>query len=318
MNKNHDPKGWMFQQGSMVKRTRFSICLLLLQFSCSLAFAQSVSVKATADRNSILIGEPIQLQVEARLPPGNEAKWFIFDSIPHFEYIEKAKIDTVQNQTGLLLRQTVTVTSFDSGRWVIPPLELDVNGRTYITDSFPVAVAFSDFNSAGDYHDIKDILEVTSPEARYITWAIAAITLLSLLAVIYFLRKRTAAVIQPVRQPAGAVSPFEEAMQLLEQLKREQLPERGEVKTYYTRMNDILRAFLLRRMGMTAMQKTNEELILQVAQTALANDQVISLAQALRMSDAVKFARFVPGAADNGSSFNTIRTSIEQINNLPA
>ena len=314
MNKTHDSTRCTGR--CTIKVTRRIVLMLLLHCALYPAFAQEVTVKAAVNKNSILIGEPIQLQVEARLPRDNNAKWFPFDSIPHFEFIEKAKIDTVQKEEGMLVKQTVTVTSFDSGRWVIPPLELEINGRTYLTDSFPVAVAFSNFDPAAPYHDIKDILEVANPYARYITWAIAAITLLSLLAVIYLLRKRSVAVIPPPRQPVQALSPFDEAMQSLEALQRQQLPEQGQVKAYYTRLNDILRAFLLRQTATATMQKTSEELILQVAHTGLPNDSVLSLAQTLRMSDAVKFARYIPGRDDNGSSFQVIRTSIEQINNI--
>jgi hypothetical protein len=64
------------------------------------------------------------------------------------------------------------------------------------------------------------------------------------------------------------------------------------------------------------MQKTNEELMLQVRQLGLPNEAFILMAQTLRMSDAVKFAKFVPADDDNEQSFRNIRTSIELLNNL--
>ena len=64
------------------------------------------------------------------------------------------------------------------------------------------------------------------------------------------------------------------------------------------------------------MEKTNDELILQLTRWHIDNDSLISLAQTLRLSDVVKFAKFVPGEQDNEQSFNTIRSSVELMNNL--
>ncbi|MEJ7767301.1 MAG: hypothetical protein WKF89_05785, partial [Chitinophagaceae bacterium] len=147
-------------------------------------------------------------------------------------------------------------------------------------------------------------------------WALAAITLLSLSAVIYFLGKRvTAARVQAEQQPAS-LSPYDEAIQALKILKDQRLPENGQVKLYYTSLNDIVRSFIWKKLSLATMQKTNEELMLQVQQLGLQHDALIPLAQTLRMSDAVKFAKFVPGIEDNEHSFSNIRSCIESLNNL--
>ncbi len=300
----------------MIKRIQHIVCLLALSCLFKFSFSQSVYVKASIDRDKILIGEPIHLTLEASLPQGTDSIWFSLDSIPHFDFIDKAKIDTAGTGIGNTYNQVITITSFDSGRWVIPAISLDLNGRSYLTDSLPVSVAFSNFDASQDYHDIKDILTVENPSLEYINWIIAAIALLSLVILIYFLSRRTQRITAPVAELKSKLSPFEEAIRLLQELKSRQLPESGQVKTYYTGLNDILRIFIARKLSLTTMQKTSEELILQVRDLGLPNDAFIAMAQTLRMSDAVKFAKYVPGNDDNEESFKNIKTSVELLNNL--
>ncbi len=144
------------------------------------AFSQNpVSVKATVNRKQILIGEPIHVSLELKAPIGADVSWFAGDSIPHFEFVEKGKIDSAFGDNERSFRQDIVITSFDSGTWVFPSLPLQVNGTTYLTDSATIDVHFSKFNPNQDYHDIKDIVEVANPYAKYIVWAVAGITLLS-------------------------------------------------------------------------------------------------------------------------------------------
>ena len=184
-----------------------------------------------------------------------------------------------------------------------------------MTDSLPVSVSFSNFDPEKDYHDIKDILDVENPATRYINWALAAFTILSLIAVIYFIRKSKIFVPGRVGE-IPKFDPYEEAMLSLEQLKKDNLPAKGEVKNYYTRLNDILRHFISRKIGLRTMEKTSEELLLQVKEANFPHDALISLAQTLRMGDAVKFAKFIPANEDNEQSFATAKVSVELLNNI--
>jgi hypothetical protein len=274
-----------------------------------------VFVKDSVDRRAILIGEPIQLTLEAQLPRGTVSSWFFTDSIPHFEFIEKGKIDSVATDEGNTFRQHIVITSFDSGSWVIPPIAILAGNKRYFTDSIPVNVDFSKFDPKQDYHDIKDILEVENPNARYIPWVLSGITLASLLLFLYFLTRKKLAP-QTEQAPLSRLSPFEEAMRALEALRKLRLSETGQVKLFYTELNDIIRVFVLRKMQIASMERTNEELILQFRQLNLSNDQFSRLAQALRIIDFVKFAKYLPLEKDQLENFDIIRSSIEILNTL--
>jgi hypothetical protein len=112
------------------------------------------------------------------------------------------------------------------------------------------------------------------------------------------------------------ISPYDEAMGALNNLKNQDLIKNGQVKLYYTQLNDIFKKFVLRKMQMSIMSKTNDELILRLRRSEIAREKYSQLAETLRMSDFVKFAKYVPGQTDNDNSFNVIRSSIDILNEI--
>ena len=272
-----------------------------------------VYVKASVDKNKVVIGEPITLTLEAYIPLGQPVIWFPLDTIPHFEFLKKPAPDTVESIEGKKITQVLTITSFDSGQWEIPQLELKVLKQSYYTDTSMIDVGFIPFDREADYRDIKGIIEVNNPDAKYIPWVIGAAVLISLAMVIYLLRKRKT-VTEIVKKQPQQLSPYEEAMRALAELRKKGLPQNGQVKWYYTELNDILRVFVFRKLNITTLEKTNEELILQLRELNLSRDSFTRLAQALRMSDSVKFAKYQPGSDDNQKNYEIIQSAIQTLN----
>jgi hypothetical protein len=269
-----------------------------------------VSIKANVDKNHIVIGEQIHLSLEADFPLHEPMRFFLIDTVPHFEILERRKIDTVDNNEGIKLSQTLTLTSFDSGHWVIPALELP-GDKPLLTDSIPMDIGFSPFDPNQDYHDIKDVLDVQAQKKKKEDWywyVIASVVLVA--AIIYLLmRKRK----KPTVNKAPPVDPFTEARQELEKLRRENLP----AKLFYTRLVDIFRLYVLRRKEIASLQKTTDDLVVQLRSLKLHENDFNNLAQVLRMSDFVKFAKYEPSDTDKQESFKIIRSSIETIQKLP-
>jgi hypothetical protein len=288
------------------------ILLIALSVNCIICYSQSALVKVSANRDKILIGEPIELKLEALVPADAAVKWFPLDSLPHFEFIDKGKIDTVHTGNGIQYRQALIITSFDSGRWSIAALPLEVGNKNYLTDSLPISVAFSNFDPYKDYHDIKDILEPAPAHLEYINWVIAGAAFFSLLMLIYFLRKKVSAgQLLEIKKPASALSPLEEALHALNGLSKNNLGDPAYLKKFHTQLNDILRVFMYRKTGSGTMEKTSSELMIQLKGTSLPNELFILLAQTMRMNDAVKFAKYQPATDENEEAFSTIKQSIE-------
>jgi len=237
------------------------------------------------------------------------------DSIPHFEFIEKGKVDSAERDGLKTFRQQLTVTSFDSGAVVFPPIALLVNNKKYHSDSISISVGFHPFDPKQDYHDIRDIIQIENPYIVYVKWGIIGLTALSVFLFIYFTSLKIPEEKQP-RKSVPKLTPFEEAMKALQELKKQNLPESGQAKLFYTRLNDILRWFVLRKLQILSMEKTNEELILQLRQMHMAPEQFSKLAEALRMSDFVKFAKYLPGNSDNERNYEVIESSVHILNEM--
>lgn len=293
-------------------RDIFILFTLFMLLHASL-HAQQVRVKATVDKTTILIGEPIKLNLEAWVPTGTNFKWFSTDTIPHFEIVDPGKQDSSRDADNKVYRQQLIITSFDSGSWTIPAFVLQSGKKRFRTDTFSIAVTYSPDDTARGYHDIKDILAVKNPRNPYIPWIIAAVTLLALLGIIYFLRKKKKPATAPVREQVSKLTPLDEAMQSLNALKKEDLLSKGEVKQYYTRLNDILRWYVTRKFNFSSLEKTNDELVMQLRQTRLSHPDYTTLAQALRMADFVKFAKYTPSVADQEETFDVIKNSISRL-----
>jgi hypothetical protein len=134
-------------------------------FSVPVIAQNRTTVSAKVDRSTILIGEPILLTLEVDVPENEAIRFFALDSLPHFEFLSREKIDTSNTGSGTVLSQVIRITSFDSGHWVIPAFVLIDSIQT---DTIPVDVGFSPFDPQQPYHDVKDIIEV-NPEQKKIT-----------------------------------------------------------------------------------------------------------------------------------------------------
>lgn len=293
--------------------------LYIILAGCLLSSAASVQsqvlAKASVNRDAILIGEPITLTFEVRIPLGQPFTWFSLDSIPRFDIIEKGKADTTDNIDGKQFHQELTITSFDSGTVVIPPFLLTVAGKTYGTDSIPIEVGYAKLDISKDYRDIKEIDEVPKPAwVAWVPWIIGFFTLIAIGVIVYLLRKPKKVVVapQPVQIKLG---PYEEALQALEELRKHGV-QNGEVKMYYSRLNDILRVFMFRKLQVATLEKTNQELITQLRQVPMDKESFNQLVHALQIADFVKFARYQPAATDNEKNLAVIESAVKTLNNL--
>src|SRR5690349_11193616 len=220
----------------------------------SLYVNAQVNVRSNIDRDNILIGETVSLTVEAYTPIGANVTWFKSDTIPHFEILKKDAVDTSQNIDAKKLSQHFAITSFDSCQQYIPPFEIVVDNQSYFTDSIPITVSFAPFNPEEDYRDIKDIIEVKRPTVEYLPWVISAIAFVCLV-ILALLWRRKRSVVAAHKKTVPALSPYDEAMKALAQLALKNV-NNGEVKTYYSEMNDILRRYVSRKFAVSTFERT--------------------------------------------------------------
>ncbi len=267
-----------------------------------------VSIKAYVDKNKIFIGEPMRLTIEVDfLPTALDLSFVEVDSIEHFEFLEKTVIDTLGNNEVVTVRAIYKITSFDSGQWVIPSFVLSGDVQT---DPITIDVVFSEFDPSQDYHDIKDIILVDPKKKTPWWWYAAGGGLLVLIAVIiYLLQKKKPVPVVKAATPSISLNAYEEAMKELDELQR----SKPDPKTFYSKLTGIFRLYVYRKKGILSLQKTTDDLVLQLKSLNIEKDHFDKLAQSLRLGDFVKFAKYIPTKDDDADAFDTIKNSITHI-----
>lgn len=288
-------------------------------FGSIVTVSSQPTLQSAVSSNDILIGQQITLEVKADIPPEDYfVKWVeIPDSIQHFELVEKSKIDSVfTNQKLTRLAQKFVFTSFDSGKWTIPPFNVYFNpstgGAPYnrFTDSFVINVAYQP-DSSTVLRDIKDIRQVAPVSSlQFLLLVIAGgLVLLALLGwLIFYLLKKGK---QKVAVAELQVSPYELATKELEKLRQMDLTQPEQVRSYHTRLKEILKIYLSSMKGPDFISSTTAEVLMVLNQKSFTRDALSRIGEALRRSDAARFAKYVPTAPENEQSWQDIKMAID-------
>ena len=298
------------------RRLRLIACglLLVLSFLSKTSSAQSAS--ASLDRDKILLGEQVTLELKAEninLQTSPLVNWFsVPDTVNHIEVIKRLPIDTLSVNGTTSYTQIITITSFDSGDWKLPALYVVVqrseDGKkdTLRTSDNTLQVLPVDVSSLRDYHPMKDIIDV-DVEPDYLLMTGIALGILIVSAIIWFLIKRKKEV-KPSLQPVAAQSLFETAMSQLEKLQKENPP----VQVFYNRLDEICRLFIQNQLHIRALQLTSDELMIQLNVYMLPEARA-SFYQLLRLISAVKFAKYQPADTQKEADIRTTKQAIEHI-----
>ncbi len=297
--------------------------LLLLLFGSiygNICIAQFPVVKAVVDKSEILIGEQIKFKIAVNLSNDgyNPVLPILPDSIEHFELLERDKIDSVFTDGQLTgITQNFTITSFDSGRWTIPPVKINFsatgNGSPIIvyTDSLPITVSFSLSDTSNQLKDIKPVRDAVTVNTFWY-WVGAGVLLLALIIfLIWFYRhwkKNKPDVIFKAK-----LSPYDEAMQELQNLGKYNLLLPEEIKIYHSRLSEIVKRYLSRKDNTVYLNKTTGDMLLLVNGYNIDKGLFAKLASSLRCGDAVKFAKFLPQENESRDCMRPVKELIASL-----
>jgi hypothetical protein len=268
------------------------------------------TIKTAVDKNQILIGEPIRYTIDIQSPLVSGNQLPSFDSIPHFEMIEKGNRDSLISANGASYHLEWKITSFDSGTRTIPSFPVVIGNQMIKTDSLIIEISYGKVDTAKDYHDIKGIIDLENPDVKYIPWMLGALSLVALFLFIWFSRRPFETVPVWNEEPVSRISALDEALAKLDELKMMLHNDPASVKKFYSGMHDCLRIYLNRELGLVTMEKTSEELILSLSDLQMDGEKFFKLFSALRMGDFVKFAKYIPGPFENENNLEVIRTAI--------
>ena len=280
----------------MVKKLKMKKLLyILLLFTTSL-FAQKVTTSIDSTKKKI--GAEFKLTLKTDVDTFSKVKFPNGKFFGNLEVLESYKIDTIRNGNRYELIKKYGLTQFDSGKFVIPSLQVIINSKPYPTDSVLVEISNVVVDTLKQQmYDIKDITQVDNNGWAWWVYLLILVVLAGIGYLIYYLIQKNK---KPKVEEIVYASPIEKATAHLKTLEKKSLVERGEVKAYYSELTDIVRTYIEEAIEIPAMESTTDELIaafkIAIVKKKLAlNDETIkNLERVLKQADLVKFAKSKP------------------------
>lgn len=291
---------------------RLGLLATLILLALSPVAAQENTPVANLDSSSILIGDQVKLglSVAYRADAGTQVQWpTITDTLSrHIAVLHDSRVDTVlpdKANDPFLLRQqrTLTITSWDSGYWAIPPFRFVINGDTVETAPLLLTVNTVPVDTTQAFRDIKDIYTLPfsfwhwlQENWRWVAGGAAALAVITALFIVLYRRSRRPKAQAP---PPPPVPVHTRTLIALEALQQKNLWQAGQTKAYYSELTDILRTYLQERYGVPAMEQTTDELLAALRLSPMTKAGQEQLRPLLQLADMVKFAKWQALPAEN-------------------
>lgn len=290
----------------------------LLYYTFLLAFPMlyAQEVKVETNTKNIKIGEQIQYKVSVETPADTPVSFPEGQTFAPLEMVKTRAADTLRDGGKYRLVKEYYLTQFDEGKYTIPSQKIRINNKDYFTDSLLVEVHTVVIDTLKQpLYDIKPIQEVKKPFTSYgwILTIIAAVLLLLIVAFVYFvfIRKKKF----PFLQTQKKLPPFDRAIQDLKELQNSKYLIQSQHKEYYTRLTDIVKAYLEEEVHILAKESTTDELLTKInllqekGKLNLNQETITNLKRVLQTADLVKFAKNKP--SDDNAEYD--RETIENV-----
>lgn len=297
---------------------RSLIAILSFCFCTVLAVGQQKGITAQPDTNIILIGQQIQVDVSVKAKDGDIISLPIFiDSLASkVEIVKQTEWDTITTGDWYALNKRITVTSWDSGFYPIPPIPAVINADTFGTQPFLIAVADVQVDSTNAIADIKPV--VTDPltfedyfdaYGKYVLWMWLGALVIAVIIILILRGRKTKEVIVEAKPviPAHVI-----ALGRLKHLESEQLWQNNQVKKYHVELSEIVREYIENRFQIAALEQTTEEILHQLRLSELNENQKQDLRKLLMLTDLVKFAKETPLASENEDLMRSAYRLVEE------
>ncbi|MDR6762883.1 hypothetical protein J2Y38_003101 [Flavobacterium sp. 2755] len=296
-------------------KLKFYIFLFLLSTA---VFAQK-QVETSIDTTKNKIGAEFKLTLKTVVNANSKV---VFPKLKRFgplEVIQSYPVDTVKKNDTYELIKKYGLTQFDSGRYVIPSVQILIDKKPYFSDSIRVEVANVKVDTLQQkMYDIKDVTAADGGIGDWWKYVLALVIILAIGAGIYWYVKKHQ---KKKIEEEVYKTPIEKATSLLNNLESKELVQKGEIKEYYSELTDIARNYIEEAIHIPAMESTTSELIeaIRTASTkkkmTLTPETVENLERVLRQADLVKFAKSKPLEFEITDDRNKIQKVILTLDN---
>lgn len=297
-------------------KLKFYIFLFLLT---SVAFAQQKQVETSIDTTKNKIGAEFKLTLKTVVNANSKVVFPKLKKFGALEVIQSYPVDTVKKNDTYELIKKYGLTQFDSGRYVIPSVQILIDKKPYLSDSIRVEVANVKVDTLQQkMYDIKDITAADGGIGDWWKYVLALVIILAIGAFIYWYvkKKQKKKIEEEVYK-----TPIEKATSLLNNLEQKELVQKGEIKEYYSELTDIARNYIEEAIHIPAMESTTSELIEAIRAASskkkmtLTPETVENLERVLRQADLVKFAKSKPLEFEITDDRNKIQKVILTLDN---
>lgn len=291
--------------------------LLIVLTSPAFSAAQGVIVTSRVDSNNILIGDWLNLHVEVRHPATTDVQFVALpESLAGFEILKHDSLRRSSDDQSVLESTEFTITSFDSGTFIIPPIKVRyrVAGDTVTKEAeslpIPIFVHSVGVDTSQAIKDIKPPMSLGISFAEVLPYLIGVAVIGALVwLVMYIMKKRKRG--EPLIAEAPPRPADEVALEALRSLESEKFWQRGKVKEYHSKVTDIVRLYLEGRFRIMALEMITDEILDTPAIKNLEKETFSSLRDMLTLADLVKFAKFQPLPEENERSMRSAYAFVE-------
>jgi hypothetical protein len=305
---------------------RFLILFITLFVAMGAAQAQQVEYMAEVDTNYLLIGDQVHLRLKVKAEAGVKVDFPLLQDtvVRGLEILSGPLRDSTyyRREKRVLLEESYALTSFDTGVYMIPPMPIRVTREGYSTilqtDPVMLVVSTYDVDLQKGYADILPLKGAPWVFAELLSQL--SLVLLGLLGlavcaggVWLVCRMRSKVPLFSGGRPV--VPPYVLAIQALDEVKESKPWQRGKTKEYYTRLTEILRAYLEGELKVPALEQTTREILqaLETHEEVMAADRE-DLEQLLETADLVKFAKATPLPDEDVRHLNVAYGFVNHVN----
>jgi hypothetical protein len=297
--------------------------------------AQQIEVHAVIDSNTIRIGAQTKLDIYLKYNAKEhkilDVMWPVIEDTlkKGLEVINVTPIDTTipdKAQPNIIQQHLqLTVTSFDSGAYFIPPFKFILNkdtSNTLLTEPLHLIVKTIETDTAlAKVKDIKAPFDEPFDWKWYLPYAYICLAILvGVIILIFIIKKLTKKkpveiIIEKPKIPAHVT-----AFASLEKIKQEAIWKENKTKAYYSEITDAIRLYIEERFNINALELTSEEIIKIFKTQVIDNDSKEKLKQILTLADFVKFAKQIPIEAEHtltiNNAFDFVKGTLREEQNL--
>lgn len=268
------------------------------------------------ERDSVLIAD--QIFYGFNLTGVEEGTRFAFPTVKdtlmtNIEIVSPWQLDTVNVVKGkkggagkLDLRGGITVTSFEEGIYILPPLAVQRMSSDGVLDTLvfePQRLEIKTMpvdTATFKPHDIKGQIRYPVTFKELLPWFAGALVLAGLIALVVWLIIRYRRTHNPEyirRDPPHII-----ALRKLDKYRGNKMWVPEKQKAFYSGITDALREYIAARYDISAMEMTTAEIFKDMKGTDAPEDLQAELKELFERADFVKFAKFTASDDENASA----------------